>query len=36
VLFISIKTVHRHRENLLRKLGLRDRLELTRYGLVEA
>jgi DNA-binding NarL/FixJ family response regulator len=40
LLFISIKTVHRHRENLLRKLGLRDRLELTRYairaGLVEA
>ncbi|WP_053846562.1 response regulator transcription factor [Streptomyces sp. NRRL B-24085] len=40
ILFISIKTVHRHRENLLRKLGLRDRLELTRYairaGLVEA
>jgi DNA-binding NarL/FixJ family response regulator len=39
LLFISIKTVHRHRENLLRKLGLRDRLELTRYairaGLVE-
>ncbi|MFI0237871.1 response regulator [Streptomyces sp. NPDC016845] len=40
LLFISIKTVHRHRENLLHKLGLRDRLELTRYairvGLIEA
>ncbi|MFJ6785669.1 response regulator [Streptomyces yangpuensis] len=39
LLFISIKTVHRHRANLLHKLGLRDRLELTRYairaGLVE-
>lgn len=39
VLFISIKTVHRHRANLLHKLGLRDRLELTRYairvGLIE-
>ncbi|MCX5262703.1 response regulator transcription factor [Streptomyces sp. NBC_00199] len=40
MLFISIKTVHRHRANLLHKLGLRDRLELTRYairaGLIEA
>ncbi|ALV53396.1 response regulator [Streptomyces althioticus] len=39
LLFISVKTVQRHRENLLHKLGLRDRLELTRYairaGLVE-
>jgi DNA-binding NarL/FixJ family response regulator len=39
MLFISVKTVHRHRANLLHKLGLRDRLELTRYairaGLVE-
>ncbi|MFC9291832.1 response regulator [Streptomyces sp. NPDC057052] len=38
-LFISIKTVHRHRANLLHKLGMRDRLELTRYairaGLIE-
>ncbi|MEU6661940.1 response regulator transcription factor [Streptomyces sp. NPDC046821] len=38
-LFISIKTVQRHRANLLHKLGLRDRLDLTRYairaGLVE-
>ncbi|MGW6056795.1 response regulator [Streptomyces sp. NPDC055189] len=40
MLYISIKTVHRHRENLLHKLGMRDRLELTRYairvGLIEA
>ncbi|MEU2298214.1 response regulator [Streptomyces antibioticus] len=39
ILFISVKTVHRHRANLLHKLGLRDRLELTRYairaGLIE-
>ncbi|MEU3553821.1 response regulator [Streptomyces fragilis] len=39
LLFISVKTVQRHRANLLSKLGLRDRLELTRYairaGLVE-
>jgi len=39
VLFISFKTVERHRANLLQKLGLRDRLELTRYairaGLIE-
>ncbi|GAA2240120.1 DNA-binding response regulator [Streptomyces ruber] len=40
ILFISIKTVQRHRANLLHKLGMRDRLELTRYairaGLIEA
>jgi DNA-binding NarL/FixJ family response regulator len=39
LLFISVKTVERHRANLLAKLGLRDRLELTRYairsGLIE-
>ncbi|MER6038611.1 MULTISPECIES: response regulator transcription factor [unclassified Streptomyces] len=39
ILFISVKTVQRHRANLLQKLGLHDRLELTRYairaGLVE-
>ena len=39
LLYISIKTVERHRANLLAKLGLRDRLELTRYairaGLIE-
>nr|WP_269458441.1 LuxR C-terminal-related transcriptional regulator [Micromonospora coriariae] len=39
LLFISVKTVERHRSNLLQKLGLRDRLDLTRYairaGLIE-
>jgi DNA-binding NarL/FixJ family response regulator len=39
VLKISRKTVERHRENLMGKLGMRDRVELTRYairrGLVE-
>jgi len=39
LLVISPKTVERHRENILAKLGLRDRVELTRYairhGLVE-
>lgn len=38
-LVISPKTVERHRENLFAKLGLRNRVELTRYavrhGLVE-
>jgi DNA-binding NarL/FixJ family response regulator len=38
-LVISIKTVERHRANMLAKLGMRDRLELTRYairaGLIE-
>jgi DNA-binding NarL/FixJ family response regulator len=38
-LFISIKTVDRHRTNMLEKLGMRDRVDLTRYairrGLVE-
>ena len=36
---ISVKTVDRHRANILQKLGMRDRLDLTRYairaGLVE-
>jgi DNA-binding NarL/FixJ family response regulator len=36
---ISPRTVDRHRENILAKLGMRDRVELTRYairrGLVE-
>ena len=40
VLTISEKTVERHRANILEKLGMRDRVELTRYairhGLVEA
>ena len=39
LLVISPKTVERHRANVLAKLGLRDRLELTRYairsGLIE-
>ena len=38
-LMISPRTVERHRENILGKLGMRDRVELTRYairqGLVE-
>ena len=33
LLFISVKTVERHRANMLQKLGLRDRLELTRYAI---
>jgi len=39
MLHISKKTVERHRANILEKLGMRDRVELTRYairrGLVE-
>jgi DNA-binding NarL/FixJ family response regulator len=39
LLHISRRTVDRHRENILAKLGMRDRVELTRYairhGLVE-
>src|SRR3954453_12698909 len=39
MLFISKKTVDRHRGNVLKKLGMRNRVELTRYairrGLVE-
>jgi DNA-binding NarL/FixJ family response regulator len=39
LLVISPRTVDRHRENILAKLGMRDRVELTRYaikrGLVE-
>jgi DNA-binding NarL/FixJ family response regulator len=38
-LMISVKTVDRHRANILQKLGMRDRLELTRFairtGLIE-
>ena len=33
LLFISIKTVERHRQNILDKLGMRDRVELTRYAI---
>jgi DNA-binding NarL/FixJ family response regulator len=40
LLQISRRTVERHRENILAKLGMRDRVQLTRYairhGLVEA
>lgn len=40
VLHLSEKTVESHRGNLLRKLGMRDRVELVRYairrGLIEA
>ena len=39
ILNISPRTVDRHRENILAKLGMRDRVELTRWairhGLVE-
>ena len=39
ILGISVKTVDRHRANVLQKLGLRDRLDLTRFairtGLIE-
>ena len=39
LLTISPRTVERHRENIMGKLGMRDRVELTRYairrGLVE-
>ena len=38
-LVISVKTVERHRANVLAKLGMRDRVDLTRYairaGLIE-
>jgi DNA-binding NarL/FixJ family response regulator len=32
-LFISKKTVDRHRANVLEKLGMRNRVELTRYAI---
>ena len=39
MLFISPKTVEKHRANILEKLGMHDRVELTRYairrGLIE-
>jgi DNA-binding NarL/FixJ family response regulator len=40
LLVLSIKTVERHRANMLEKLGMRDRVDLTRYairrGLIQA
>lgn len=33
ILVISKKTVERHRANMLEKLGMRDRVELTRYAI---
>jgi DNA-binding NarL/FixJ family response regulator len=33
LLFISRKTVDRHRANILEKLGMRDRVDLTRYAI---
>jgi DNA-binding NarL/FixJ family response regulator len=33
MLVISRKTVDRHRANMLEKLGMRDRVELTRYAI---
>jgi DNA-binding NarL/FixJ family response regulator len=33
MLVISIRTVDRHRTNMLEKLGMRDRVELTRYAI---
>jgi DNA-binding NarL/FixJ family response regulator len=32
-LVISLKTVERHRQNVLGKLGMRDRVDLTRYAI---
>ena len=32
-LVISVKTVERHRQNILDKLGMNDRVELTRYAI---
>jgi len=32
-LVISVKTVERHRANMMEKLGMRDRVELTRYAI---
>jgi DNA-binding NarL/FixJ family response regulator len=32
-LVISVKTVERHRANILEKLGMRDRTEITRYAI---
>ena len=32
-LVISVKTVERHRSNIMEKLGMRDRVQLTRYAM---
>ena len=32
-LVISVKTVERHRQNILDKLGMSDRVEVTRYAI---
>jgi DNA-binding NarL/FixJ family response regulator len=32
-LVISVKTVERHRANILEKLGMHDRVQLTRYAI---
>ena len=32
-LVISVKTVERHRANMMEKLGMRDRVQLTRYAI---
>ena len=40
LLVLSVKTVERHRADILHRLGMRDRVDLTRYairrGLIEA
>ncbi len=33
LLVISRKTVDRHRANILEKLGMRDRVDVTRYAI---
>lgn len=34
-MFVSVKTVNRHTENLMRKLEIHDRVELTRFAIRE-
>jgi two-component system, NarL family, response regulator NreC len=33
LLYLSVKTVHVHRANLMRKLGMHDRTELVQYAI---
>jgi DNA-binding NarL/FixJ family response regulator len=33
LLFISVRTVHHHRENIMRKLNIKDTTNLTRYAI---